>query len=243
MVREAGNKPIVDFGLRRAQGIDGALTAARSAYIGGVNATSNLLAGRLLGIPVKGTHAHSWIMFHDREEEAFEAFARSMPGNTIYLVDTYDSLEGVRKAINISDKLKREGIGFKGVRLDSGDLAALSIETRKLLDEAGYTDTKIVASDQVDEHAIHTHNQRGAKIDIYGVGTKLMTGGSDPALGGVYKLGGRKPGSTWKYELKLSEETGKINNPGLHQIRRYTRDGHAVRICCLTPSEIRRAVK
>jgi len=226
MVEEADGRPIIDFGLRRAQGVDGALTAARSAYIGGIDSTSNVLAGRLMGIPVKGTHAHSWIMFYGDEERAFETFARAMPGNTVYLVDTYDTLQGVRNAVKVARKLKREeGIGMTGVRLDSGDLAALSVEARRILDEGGFPEAKIAASDRVDEYAIREHIRRGSKIDLYGVGTKLVTGGDDPALGGVYKLGGVRAEGEWRYELKLSEEEEKINHPGLHGIRRFERDG------------------
>lgn len=225
MVRESGGKPIIDFGLRRSQGIDGSVTAARSAYLGGIDSTSNVLAGKLLGLPVKGTHAHSWITFYGDEEEAFEAFARAMPGNTVFLVDTYDTLEGVRNAIKTADRLQRDGIGMMGVRLDSGDLAELSVEARKLLDEAGYEDAKIVASDRVNEYAIRDHNRKGSKIDLYGVGTHLVTGGDDASLGCVYKFGGRGVDGDWRYELKLSEEPEKINHPGFHQIRRFERDG------------------
>lgn len=162
----AGTAAVLEFGLRRAQGIDGGLAAARAAYIGGVDATSNVLAGKMFGIPLKGTHAHSWVMSYDDETEAFEKFADAMPGNCIFLVDTYDSMEGVKHAIQVGLKMKARGQKMLGIRLDSGDLAYLSAEARKLLDEAGLHDAKIVASNDLDENLIQDLNFQGAKIDI-----------------------------------------------------------------------------
>ncbi|WP_299758226.1 nicotinate phosphoribosyltransferase [uncultured Pontibacter sp.] len=211
---------VIEFGMRRAQGIDGSLSAARAAYIGGADATSNLLAGQLYNIPVRGTHAHSWVQAFDSEEEAFEAYGEAFPQDTVLLVDTYDTLEGVKKAIAVAQKLQPKGFGFGGIRLDSGDLTYLSKEARKLLDEAGFTDTNIVASNDLDERLITHLKQEGAKINVWGVGTKMITAYDQPALGGVYKLAALKDG-TWAYKIKLSEQLVKTSNPGILQVRRY----------------------
>lgn len=209
--------PVVEFGLRRAQGIDGALSASRAAFIGGCHSTSNVLAGKLYGIPVKGTHAHSWIMAFDNEMESFEAWGEVMPNNTIYLVDTYDSLQGAKHAIAAAKKK-----GMLGVRLDSGDLAHLSIEIRKLLDAAGFPKAKIMASNELDEYIINDLKHQGAKINLWGVGTNLVTGKDQPALDGVYKLSAiRDPKGKWRYKVKISEQLVKVTNPGVLQVRRY----------------------
>jgi nicotinate phosphoribosyltransferase len=216
-------EPVLEFGLRRAQGIDGAIAASRAAYIGGCSATSNVLAGRLLGIPVKGTHAHSWVMTFDDEPEAFEAYARAMPNNCVFLVDTYDTLEGVRHAIAQGKKLREQGHEMVGIRLDSGDLAYLSIEARKLMDAAGFEKAVIVASNDLDEHIIDSLKEQGAMIAVWGVGTKLVTAYDQPALGGVYKLAAiRRPGQDWQYRMKLSEQAVKTSTPGILQVRRFT---------------------
>jgi len=202
----AQGDPVLEFGLRRAQGPDGALSAARAAYIGGCAATSNVLAGKLLGIPVRGTHAHSWVMLFDSEREAFDAYARAMPHNVVLLVDTYDTLQGVRNAIETGKRLRAQGRDLAGIRLDSGDLAWLSIEARKLLDAGGFTRTVIYASNELDEHLIASLKQQGAKIGAWGVGTRLVTGAEDAALGGVFKLSAvRLPGGPWKRRIKLSD--------------------------------------
>ena len=220
----ARGKPVLEFGLRRAQGPDGAVSAARAAYVGGCVGTSNLLAGKLLGIPVRGTHAHSWVMFHDGELEAFRAYARALPGNCTFLVDTYDTLDGVRNAIAVGHELRALGHELQGVRLDSGDLAHLSIEARRLLDEAGFPAARVVASNDLDEHLITSLEEQGARIDVWGVGTKLVTGYDQPALGGVYKLGAvRGAGGGWEHRIKLSEQPIKISNPGVQQVRRLWR--------------------
>ena len=220
--RAAGDEPVLEFGLRRAQGIDGSLTASRAAYIGGCAATSNVLAGKLFGIPVKGTHAHSWIMSFDDELEAFENYAQAMPNNCVFLVDTYDTVEGVKKAIVVGNQLRERGYEMVGVRLDSGDLAFLSIEARKLLDAAGFTDAVIVASNDLDEHLIESLHRQGAKNAVWGVGTKLATAFDQPALGGVYKLGAlRDKGGQWSPKVKLSEQLIKVSTPGMLQVRRY----------------------
>lgn len=220
----AGDAAVLEFGLRRAQGIDGGLAAARAAYIGGVDATSNILAGKMFGIPLKGTHAHSWVMSYDDETEAFEKFANAMPGNCIFLVDTYNTIEGVKHAIQVGLKMKARGQKMLGIRLDSGDLAYLSAEARKLMDEAGLKDAKIVASNDLDENLIQDLKFQGAKIDIWGIGTKLVTGYDQPSLGGVFKLVAMKDSresTEWKYRIKLSEQIAKVTTPGVHQVRRF----------------------
>ncbi|MBX7223198.1 MAG: nicotinate phosphoribosyltransferase [Blastocatellia bacterium] len=217
-----GGEPVLEFGLRRAQGIDGGLAASRAAYIGGCAATSNVLAGKIFNIPVKGTHAHSWVMSFDQELEAFKAYAEAMPNNCVFLVDTYDTLEGVKHAIEVGHWLRTQGHEMIGIRLDSGDLAYLSIEARKLLDEGGFPNATIVASNDLDETIISSLKQQGAKIGMWGVGTKLITGYDQPALGGVYKLSAvRSEGGEWVHKVKLSEQSIKISNPGIQQVRRY----------------------
>src|SRR6267143_3352681 len=218
----AENDPVIEFGLRRAQGVDGGLSAARAACVGGCAGTSNLQAGQQFGIPVSGTQAHSWIMFFENESEAFQSYARAMPNNCIFLVDTYDSVDGIRHAIEIGSKLRSQGHEMIGVRLDSGDGVALSIEARRMLDKAGFANAKIVGSGNLDEYTITDLKQRGAKIDVWGVGTKLSTGQPDGALGGIYKLGAiRRPGGEWQYRIKLSEESEKASVPGSLQVRRF----------------------
>jgi nicotinate phosphoribosyltransferase len=219
----AGDAPILEFGLRRAQGIDGALAASRAAYLGGCAATSNTLAGRLYGIPVRGTHAHAWVMLHDGELEAFLAYARALPGNCVFLVDTYDTLAGVRHAIEAGRWLRAIGKELVGIRLDSGDLAWLSIEARRLLDEAGFERAVVMASNELDERIIESLRDQGARIALWGVGTKLVTGAGDGALGGVYKLGAVRPdrGAPWSPRLKVSESAAKTTVPGRLQVRRF----------------------
>jgi nicotinate phosphoribosyltransferase len=218
----AENDPVIEFGLRRAQGVDGGLTASRAACVGGCAGTSNLQAGWQFGIPVSGTQAHSWIMFFESETEAFEAYAKAMPNNCVFLVDTYNSLDGVRHAIDVATQLRQNEHEMIGVRLDSGDRVALSIETRRMLDQAGFTTAKIVCSGDLDEYVIADMKRRGAKIDMWGVGTKLTTGQPDAALGGIYKLGAvRRPGGQWQYRIKLSDERAKTSCPGLLQVRRF----------------------
>ena len=218
----AEHDPVIEFGLRRSQGVDGGLTAARAAYIGGCAGTSNLQAGQQFGIPVSGTQAHSWIMFFENELEAFQSYARAMPNNCIFLVDTYNSIEGIRHAIEIGSELRRQGHEMVGIRLDSGDRVALSIKARRMLDEAGFANAKIVCSGDLDEYMITDLKLRGARIDAWGVGTKLATGQPDAALGGIYKLGAiRRPGGEWQYRIKLSEESDKASVPGSLQVRRF----------------------
>jgi nicotinate phosphoribosyltransferase len=226
----AEDDPVIEFGLRRAQGVDGGLTAARAAYIGGCAGTSNLQAGERFGIPVSGTQAHSWIMFFETEVEAFQTYSRAMPNNCVFLVDTYNSIDGIRHAIEVAGELRRQGHEMIGVRLDSGDRVALSIEARRMLDKAGFANAKIVCSGDLDEYMIAEMKQGGAKVNIWGVGTKLTTGQPDGALGGIYKLGGvRRLGGEWQYRIKVSEEPAKASCPGSLQVRRFhRRDGRFV---------------
>ncbi len=229
LVLAAHGDPVVDFGLRRAQGIDGGLAASRAAYLGGCDATSNVLAGRLYGIPVKGTHAHSWVMSFDDELESFRTYARAMPNNCVFLVDTYNTLDGVRNAIEVGRELRREGHEMMGIRLDSGDLARLSSEARRLLDEAGFASAQIMASNELDEHIIASLKEQGAAINDWGVGTRLVTAYDQPALGGVYKLSAlRDEQGDWQHKVKLSEQAIKVSTPGILQVRRYSRRGEAI---------------
>ena len=221
----ARGEPVLEFGLRRAHGPDGALAGSRAAYIGGCAATSNLLAGKTFQIPVRGTHAHSWVMCFQDELTAFLAFAETMPGNVVLLVDTYSSLTGVRHAIEVGRHLRTLGKELLGIRLDSGDLAYLSIEARQMLDSAGFAETRIMASNDLDEHIISSLKEQGAVINVWGVGTKLVTAFDQPALGGVFKMGAfRKKGERWQYKLKLSEQAVKVSNPGMLQVRRFERN-------------------
>ena len=229
VVQAARGAPVIEFGLRRAQGIDGGVCASRASYIGGCAATSNVLAGKLYGIPVRGTHAHSWVMFYGDELAAFRAYADALPGNCTLLVDTYDSLEGVRHAITVGHELRAHGHELAGIRLDSGDLAHLSIEARRMLDAAGFPAAKIVASNDLDEAVIASLFEQGAKIDTFGVGTRLVTAYDQPALGGVYKLGAaRDADGVWREAVKLSEQPIKISNPGTLAVRRLRHRGELV---------------
>jgi nicotinate phosphoribosyltransferase len=222
----AKGEPVLEFGLRRAQGPDGAVMASRAAFIGGAVATSNVLAGMVHGIPVRGTHAHSWVMSFDTELESFAAYAEAMPNNCIFLVDTFDTLQGVSHAVEIGRILRSRGHELVGIRLDSGDLAWLSIEARKILDEAGFPEAVIVASNDLDEYLIESLKHQGAAINYWGVGTQLVTGGDQPALGGVYKLGAmRDADGIWQPKIKLSEQAVKVSTPGIQQIKRFTLHG------------------
>ncbi len=222
----AGDDPVLEFGARRAQGIDGSLSASRAAYIGGCAATSNVLAGKLHGIPVRGTHGHSWVLAFGDEREAFRAFARSMPHNCVLLVDTFDTLGGVRNAIEVGVEMQRQGERLAGIRLDSGDLADLSAKARAMLDGAGLQDTAIVASNDLDEDSIAGLKRRGAKVGVWGVGTSIASSGGQSALGGVYKLTLlRDARGQWQARAKGSEEPGKASLPGMLQVRRYSVGG------------------
>ena len=218
----AKNDLVMEFGLRRAQAPDAGIYGARAAVIGGCDSTSNVLAGKMFGIPVAGTHAHSWVMNFKDEYTAFRAYAEVYPDNALLLVDTYDTLkQGVPNAIKVFDELKAKGHAPKGIRLDSGDLAYLSKKARKMLDDAGYNDTVICASGDLDEYSINSLKNQGAAINSWGVGTKLITSADMPALGGVYKLAAvfEESGKIIP-KIKISENVEKITNPGFKNIYR-----------------------
>lgn len=219
----ADGDPVIEFGLRRAQGPDGGLMASRAAYVGGCSGTSNVLAGRVFGIPVAGTHAHSWVMAFANELESFRAYAAALPGNCIFLVDTYDSLEGVRNAVKVGKELRALGFELAGIRLDSGDLAYLSQRAREILDAGGFEQAAILASNDLDEHVITSLKQQRAAITVWGVGTRLVTADGQPALGGVYKLSAiADDAGRWLPKFKLSEESVKTTTPGILQVRRFS---------------------
>ena len=218
----AGNGIVMEFGLRRAQGPDAGISGARAAIIGGCQSTSNVIAGQLFDVPVAGTMAHSWVMDYPTEYEAFRAYADAYPDNCLLLVDTYDTLRsGVPNAIKVFRKLREAGHTPKGIRLDSGDLAYLSKKARKMMDEAGFPEAKICVSGDLDERSINSLIQQGAKIDSWGVGTRLITSEDLPALGGVYKLSAviGKDGSVTP-KIKLSDNTAKITNPSFKKLYR-----------------------
>ena len=224
VVHAAQGDGVMEFGLRRAQGPDAGIYGARAAVIAGCIGTSNVYAGQKFRMPVLGTHAHSWIMSFPTELEAFKTYARLYPNNCILLVDTYDTLKsGVKNAILCYDAMKEEGITLKrfGIRLDSGDLAYLSKKARKMLDEAGYPDAIISASNDLDENLIASLKAQGACITSWGVGTNLITSESQPSFGGVYKLAATySDEGQWVPKIKLSENSEKITNPGNKQIYR-----------------------
>ena len=226
----APGQPVLEFGLRRAQGFDGALSACRAAYVGGCVATSNVQAGQRFGIPVRGTHAHSWVQAFDSEPEAFEAFAETMPNNCVLLVDTYDVDRGIENAIVTARRLVERGHRLLGIRLDSGDLLQQSRMARRRLNEAGLEDVAIVVSDNLDEKKILELRRAGAAIDTWGVGTSLVTGAGGGALGGVYKLSAiRRAGDRqWRPVFKLGAGVGKASLPGRLQVRRYRSAGGAL---------------
>lgn len=211
---KAAGGGVMEFGLRRAQGADAGIYGARAAVIGGCESTSNLLAGKMFSIPVSGTMAHSWVMNFPSELEAFRAYAKSFPQSCLLLVDTFDTLaSGVPNAIAVFKELRARGFKPKGIRLDSGDLAYLSKEARKMLDEAGFPNAKICASGDLDENSVLSLKAQGAKIDLWGVGTKLITSADLPALGGVYKLAAVYENGKEIPKIKLSDTTEKITNP------------------------------
>lgn len=219
----ANGDPVIEFGVRRAHGPDGGLSAARAAFIGGAVATSNLLAGRTYGIPVRGTLAHSWVESFPSELEAFRAYGKIYPHNCLLLVDTYDTLRsGLPNAIKVGEELREKEIGdLTGIRLDSGDLTFLSREARKMLDQAGFDRARILGSSDLDEWLIESIKKQGAEIDIWGVGTRLVTSYSWPALGGVYKLSAIFEDGRLHPRLKVSDDPGKTTNPGLKKVIRF----------------------
>jgi nicotinate phosphoribosyltransferase len=230
VVAAAGKGPVMEFGLRRAQGPDAGILGARAAYIGGCQSTSNVLAGERYGIPVSGTQAHSWIQCFPSELEAFRAYARTFPDSCLLLVDTYSALEsGVPNAIKVGLELEAEGHHFQGIRIDSGDLTYLSRAARRMLDDAGLTRAIIVGSNDLDEETIFSIRAQGAAINAWGVGTHLITSKDSPSLGGVYKLAAEGENGVFQPRLKVSENISKITNPGIKKIVRfYDRAGKAM---------------
>lgn len=221
---DATDKPVAEFGLRRAQGPLGGNLASRAAYVGGASSTSNVLAGKLYDIPVSGTHSHAWVMSFENELEAFRAYVKSFPHNATLLVDTYDTLKGIENAITVAKEMAGRGEQLAGIRIDSGDLAWLSIKAREMLDAAGCSEVKIVASNDLDERTILSMvAEQGACVDSWGVGTRLAVAYDQPALGMVYKLSAmQKPGDDgYTTVLKASEQVSKATLPGILAGRRY----------------------
>jgi len=217
---------VLEFGLRRAQGADAGIYGARAAVIGGCNSTSNVLAGQMFDLKISGTHAHSWVMSFPDEITAFRAYAGIFPDTCLLLVDTYDTLRsGVPNAIKVFEELREQGHKPLGIRLDSGDLAYLSKKARKMLDDAGFPDVKICASSDLDENVIRDLKIQGCCIDIWGVGTKLITSADNPALGGVYKLAAEIVDGKIIPKMKISDNPAKITNPGYKTVYRlFDRD-------------------
>ncbi|NLG57679.1 MAG: nicotinate phosphoribosyltransferase [Clostridiales bacterium] len=230
VARAAKGDRVMEFGLRRAQGPDAGVLGARAAVIGGCYSTSNVMAGQHFGIPVSGTHAHSWVMSFESELAAFRAYAQDFPNSCLLLVDTYDTLRsGVPNAIKVFEELKAQGMRPLGIRLDSGDLAYLSKEARRMLDAAGFPDTIIVASNDLDEFLIRDLKQQGARIDLWGVGTKLITSAGRFALGGVYKMSALEEDGKLVPKMKMSDNPEKITLPGDHEVYRlYDQDNMAI---------------
>lgn len=213
---------VMEFGLRRAQGPDAGIYGARAALISGCSSTSNVLAGKMFNIPISGTHAHSWVMSFPDEITAFREYAKLFPDACLLLVDTYDTLEqGIPNAITVFKELRASGHKPLGIRIDSGDLAYLCNKAREMLDANGFEDAIICASGDIDENVLISLNQQGAKIDSYGIGTKLITSYSNPALGGVYKLAAITENGVLTPKLKISNTMIKVTNPGLKKVVRF----------------------
>ncbi len=222
VVQSARGDRVLEFGLRRAQGPDAGIYGARASIIGGCQATSNVLTGQLFDVPVGGTHAHSWVMSFPDELTAFRAYADVFPDNCLLLVDTYDTLgSGVPNAITVFNELRARGKEPVGIRLDSGDLAFLSRQARVMLDNAGFPNAKIFASGDLDEEVIWDLKAQGAAIDVWGVGTRMITSMDNPALGGVYKLAAEETDGVFMPRIKISENPAKITNPGVKQLYRF----------------------
>lgn len=240
IMRAAGGRIVSDFGARRAHNVDAAVYGARAAYIGGVHGTATVLAGQQFDIPVNGTMAHSWVMYHDSEYEAFKAYAEVYPESSVFLVDTYDVLNsGIPNAIKVAkDVLEPKGHRLKGIRLDSGDLAYLAKHARNMLDNAGMEDCKIMASNSLDEYTITSILSQGGPIDIFGVGERLITSKTDPVFGAVYKIVGIEKQGQWEPRIKVSESVTKITNPGLKNVYRvYSAEGKAIAELLTLPGE------
>ncbi|MCI5586743.1 MAG: nicotinate phosphoribosyltransferase [Lachnospiraceae bacterium] len=229
--KAAGKRMVSDFGARRAHNVDSAVYGARAAVIGGVSSTATVLAGQMFDIPVSGTMAHSFIMFYKDEYTAFKKYAEMYPDSALLLVDTYDVIKsGVPNAIRVAKEvLEPMGKRLKGIRLDSGDLAYLSKKARKMLDDAGLSDCMIVASNSLDEFTIHSLISQGACIDGFGVGERLITSKSDPVFGAVYKIAAVEKNGIFEPRIKISENVGKITNPGFKMLYRvYDENGKAI---------------
>lgn len=240
IMRAADGRIVSDFGARRAHNVDAAVYGARAAYIGGVHGTATVLAGQQFDIPVNGTMAHSWVMYHDSEYEAFKAYAEVYPESSVFLVDTYDVLNsGIPNAIKVAkDVLEPKGHRLKGIRLDSGDLAYLAKHARNMLDNAGMEDCKIMASNSLDEYTITSILSQGGPIDIFGVGERLITSKTDPVFGAVYKIVGIEKQGKWEPRIKVSESVTKITNPGLKNVYRvYSAEGKAIAELLTLPGE------
>ncbi|MDE6357412.1 MAG: nicotinate phosphoribosyltransferase, partial [Eubacteriales bacterium] len=229
---------VIEFGLRRAQSPDAGIYGSRACLIGGCSATSNVLAGKMFNIPVSGTHAHSWIMSFKDELTAFKTYANLYPDSCVLLVDTYDTLKsGVPNAIKVFTEMKEKGINLKnyGIRLDSGDLSYISSKARKMLDSAGFKDAIIAASNDLDENIISSLKQQGTKINVWGVGTSLITSSDCPAFGGVYKLCAEEVDGEMLPKIKLSENLDKVTNPGIKKIfRLYDKETNKIKADLIT---------
>jgi len=223
IVKEAQGRPVMEFGARRAHGINAAVEGARAAIIGGAVGTSCTLSAKEFNVPASGTMAHSWIQSFDSEYEAFKAYAELYPDDCTFLIDTYNTIEsGLPNAIKVfNEVLKPKGYRPKAVRLDSGDLAYLSKKVRKILDEAGYEDCKICATNSLDEHLIKSLIEQDAKIDLFGVGENLITAKSEPVFGGVYKLVALEKDKKIVPKIKVSENTAKVTNPSVKKVYRF----------------------
>lgn len=247
IVQAAQGRGVSDFGARRAHNNDAAILGARACFIGGVGGTATVSAGQNFGIPVSGTMAHSWVMFYKDELTAFRRFAEIYPHNCILLADTYDVLKsGLPNAIRVFEELKEKGIHPRsyGIRLDSGDLAYLSREARRMLDAAGFTDAKIVVSNSLDEYTIRSILDQGGRIDAFGVGERMITAKSDPVFGAVYKLCAVEEDGVMQPRIKISENIEKVTNPGLKAVyRAYDAAGHSIGDVLALPEEDPAAVE
>ncbi|HXW53595.1 MAG TPA: nicotinate phosphoribosyltransferase [Myxococcota bacterium] len=228
MVDAAQNKPVVDFGFRRAQGFDGAISASKAAFIGGIRATSNMWASKNFSIPASGTQGHSFVMSYRKQRDAFLDFASVFPDDCVVVVDTFSAMAGIDDAVAVFSELKKKGHQPMGLRLDSGDLIQLSRAARTALDRAGLYDCKIIASGDLDEYEIARLEEAKAPIDVYGVGTRLVTAHDDPALGGVYKLAALEEKGIWRDTFKASTAIGKESWPGPQTIVRTFHEGKMV---------------
>lgn len=220
--KAAAGRPVTEFGSRRAQGYSGANIGARAAYIGGCNGSANTLAEQLYGVPALGTMAHSWVQMFDEEIDAFRAYAKVYPDSCFLLIDTYDVLhQGLPNAIQVFKELREQGHEGRGIRIDSGDIAYLSKACRKILDEAGFPDVTIMASNSLDEYVIEDLLKQDAQVDSFGVGERLITSKSHPVFGGVYKLVAREEEGEIIPTIKISENVSKITTPGVKDVYRF----------------------